>query len=112
MNRKSYRFSINKSQVSKYKAKRAEADGISFHSIKERDFYLRLKGCKERGEIKFFLMQVPFRLPGAVKYLLDFMVMDTDGSIQYIDVKGCATPVSTLKIKQVEDIYKICITIV
>lgn len=99
-------------KISKYGAKKAEADGIIFHSKKERDYYVILKHKKDAGHIKFFLMQVPFRLPGNVRFILDFLVMNIDGTVDYIDVKGFLTPTAIIKIKQVEDLYKIPITII
>jgi len=106
------KFNLHKHKVSKYGAKKAVADEITFHSIKERDYYLRLKGMKERKEIKFFLCQVPFRLPGKIKYLLDFMIFELDGSITYVDVKGFMTETARIKLAQVKDLYQINVTIV
>ena len=54
-------------------------------------------------------MQVPFYLPGPVKYLLDFMEFWADGTIKFIDVKGRDTQVSKIKRKMVEEIYDITI---
>jgi len=105
-------FNPKEKVVSKYGSKRVVEDGINFHSIKERNFYLRLKLEQKEGELKFFLLQVPFLLPGGVRYLLDFLVVRVDGSIEYIDVKGFMTPISKLKIKQVEALYGIPIKIV
>lgn len=109
---KIHKFKIKSDDISKYRAKKAEADGITFHSIKERNYYLRVKDMQQRGEIKWFLMQVPFRLPGNVKYLLDFLIMKTDGQLQYIDVKGFLTQVAKIKLKQVQELYKITIDLV
>lgn len=109
---KTFRYKIHTSEVSKYKAKKAEADGITFHSTKERNYYLRLKDMQARGEINFFLMQVPFRLPGGIKYLLDFMIFHPSGTIEFIDVKGYLTQTAKIKIKQVVELYKIDIKLV
>lgn len=56
-------------------------------------------------------MQVPLRLPANIKYLVDFQVFYPDGTVRYIDIKGVMTPLSSLKIKQVEAIYPIKIEI-
>lgn len=64
----------------------------------------------EDGTVRYFLRQVPFHLPGGVKYLLDFMVFWADGSITYEDVKGMRTEMYKLKKKQVEALYPIKIT--
>jgi hypothetical protein len=58
---------------------------------------------------------VPIRLPGGIKYILDFMLIYPDMSIRYIDCKGrkggkkLRTPVYILKKKQVESLYPIVI---
>lgn len=70
------------------------------------------------GEVLWWLPQVPFPLPGGVKYRLDFMIhwaehpAGEDCNITFEDVKGILTPVSKLKISQVEEIYGIKIDIV
>jgi hypothetical protein len=105
------------SKFSKYKAVPTIVDGIRFHSKKEADYYKELKFKQELGEISYFLMQVPFRLPGNIKYLCDFMVVHTNERpaydlIDYIDVKGYDTKISKLKRKQVEEIYGIEIKLI
>ncbi|MCK5017669.1 MAG: DUF1064 domain-containing protein [Candidatus Peribacteraceae bacterium] len=94
---------------SKYRAVKAEVDGIKFDSKKEAKFYSDLKILKRAGMIKYFLMQVPFRITGGIKYKCDFMVVNPDDTIDYYDVKGFRTPVYKIKKKQVEHIYKITI---
>jgi hypothetical protein len=47
-----------------------------------------------------------------VTYRVDFVEFLADGTVEFVDCKGVETPVSTLKIKQVEDIYPISIKIV
>lgn len=95
----------------KYRAKPKKVDNIHFSSSKEANYYGQLKMLQMAGEIKYFLMQVPFQLPGNVKYKLDFMEFWKDGTVKYTDIKGYMTPVSKLKIKQVEDLYPIKIDI-
>lgn len=106
---------LAKKKRSKYGAKRAKRNDITFHSKREAAYYDKLVNDQKEGKISFFLMQVPFRLPGNIKYLLDFMVIkETLGLCQivYIDVKGFMTPLSKMKIAQVEELYKIRIEIV
>ena len=64
---------------SKFAAIICEADGIKFRSKKERRRYLELMALRHSGDVRYFLMQVPFRLPGNTKYLLDFLVFWKDG---------------------------------
>lgn len=91
----------------KFGAKSCEADGIKFPSKKERKRYIDLKLLQASGQILFFLRQVPFHLPGGVKYLCDFMVYWTNGDITIEDVKGMKTPEYITKKKLVEAIYPI-----
>ena len=92
---------------SKYHAVPLEVDNIRFASKKEARRYQELKALQHAGDVKFFLMQVPFQLPGNVKYRLDFMVFWKTGNITYEDVKGFRTPIYKIKRKQVEGIYPI-----
>jgi hypothetical protein len=108
---------LAKPKTSKYKSVPTIVDGIRFHSKKEAEHYKDLKFRQELGEISYFLMQVPFRLPGGIRYLCDFMVVHTNERrayelIDYIDIKGYDTKISKLKRKQVEEIYGIEIKLV
>lgn len=67
---------------------------------------------QEQGIVSYFLRQVPFDLPGGVRYLVDFMLAYQNGSIVYVDCKGYDTPLSIAKRKIVEDIYPVKIIIV
>lgn len=67
---------------------------------------------KKRDDVLFFLRQVPFDLPGGVKYVCDFQVFLTDGTIEFIDTKGFDTSIAIAKRKMVEDLYPITIKIV
>ena len=65
------------------------ADGITFDSKKEMDYYLQLKTLQSGGAVAFFLRQVPFHLPARATYRADFMVFWTDGRRGgIVDVKG------------------------
>lgn len=101
-----------KTMKSKYSAQITTVDGIKFSSKLEAAFYRKLKIMKEHGDIKYFLRQVPFHLPGGVKYVVDFMIITENNQIRYIDVKGFDTPMSKAKRKIVEDLYPINIEIV
>jgi hypothetical protein len=83
-----------------------------------------LKLLKKSGEIKDFEIQVKFDIRineiHIANYFLDFLVINNDGSKEYIDVKGqdkktkkwITTDVFQLKKKLVEAIYKIKIKII
>lgn len=101
----------------KFNALSCELDGIKFSSKKERAYYNHLKWLKQEGKILFFLMQVPFSLPGNIKYRLDFMefwapVGVEPGEIVFTEVKGFKTPIGQLKIAQCEEIYGIKINVI
>lgn len=92
---------------SKYRAKATVIDNVRFASQKEGAMYVKLKAMQAAGEILYFLMQVPFYLPGGVKYVCDFVVVCVDETLRYVDVKGFKTPVYILKKKQVEALYPV-----
>lgn len=96
----------------KFNAKPTEIDGKKFKSKKEAQWYQKLKHRQETGEILFFLREVPFELPGSLKYRLDFMCFLADGTVELIEVKGFHTPMGDLKLKQVMDLYGISIEVV
>lgn len=85
-------------------------DNIRFASKHEAERYDQLKLLQKAGEVLFFLMQVPFHLPGGVVYKLDFMVFWADQTITFEDPKGLPTAMYKLKKKQVEELYPITIT--
>lgn len=91
----------------KYKAIITIIDDIKFSSKKEANHYYNLKFLKENGDIVFFLRQVPFHLPGNIKYVCDFMVFWKNGDITIEDVKGYKTMLYTTKKKLVESLYPI-----
>lgn len=93
----------------KFKAKRVELDGIKFPSKKEARRYEELKLLQKSGEVVFFLRQIPFYLIGGVKYVLDFLVFWTNGTVTFEDAKGFLTPTYKAKKKMVEALYPIII---
>lgn len=96
----------------KYNAVRTEVDEIKFSSKLEASYYKFLKLCEKSGQVLFFLRQIPFDLPGKTKYLADFMIFFSDGTVKIVDCKGVDTPMSILKRKQVEAIYPVKIEVV
>lgn len=96
----------------KFKAKAVNDEGQRFASGLEWRYFKHLKILKMSGEVLFFLRQVPFHLPGGVKYVVDYQVFYSDGSVQFVDVKGFETSEFVLKKKIVEDLYPVEIEIV
>jgi len=91
----------------KFRAKPSISDGIKFSSKKEQKRYQELKLLQSSGELIFFLRQVPFHLPGNVRYVCDFMNFWANGEVTIEDVKGFKTDMYTTKKKIVESIYPI-----
>ena len=100
-----YTHKIQKPRESKYGNKKVTVDGIKFDSKKEALYYTKLKLAKQSGELLFFLRQVPFHMPGNVRYLVDFLEFWADGRVQFTDVKGYRTDTYLMKKKMVEDLY-------
>ena len=96
----------------KFKAKPVTDDGSHFPSKLEHRYYQRLQLLQRAGEVLFFLRQVPFHLPGGVRYLVDFQVFYSYGSISFVDVKGIDTPLSIAKRKMVESLYPVEIEVI
>lgn len=91
----------------KFNAKQTVCDGIKFSSKKEARYYEELKVRQRIGDVVFFLRQVPFHLPGGVRYVVDFVEYRADGTVAFVDVKGMETPVYKAKKRQVEALYPV-----
>jgi hypothetical protein len=94
---------------SKYNAVRVVQREISFDSKLEASYYEHILMLERTKILSYHLRQVPFRLPGGVKYLVDFVLFYPCGRVRYVDVKGVLTQTSTIKIKQVQDLYPVTI---
>lgn len=80
---------------------------ILFASKAEAARFDELTELKRSGALRppYFLLQVPFLLPGRTRYRLDFLVFWADGSVGFEDVKGHRTETYALKKRQVEELY-------
>lgn len=95
--------------MSKYNARITEVDGIKFDSKKEANYYITLKQMEARGEVERFDRQVEYLLQPKfihgnkvyrpIKYIADFVVYYTDGTVEIVDVKGFKTKEYMLKKK-------------
>ena len=94
----------------KFHAKQTKVDEIKFSSRKEANHYAELRLAQQSGTLLFFLRQVPFHLPGGVKYVADFVEFWADGSVRIVDVKGFKTSQYKAKKRMVEALYPIEIT--
>lgn len=100
---------IPKAHKTKYNARKAQADGITFDSVHERNRYLELKLLARAGEISDLQLQVPYELQPsfkhngktirAIKYVADFTYKDKDGKIHIEDAKGMKTKEYLIKRK-------------
>jgi hypothetical protein len=102
---------------SKYGNKRVEVDGFKFDSKLEANRYQELKLARTIGFVDWFICQAPFKLPGGIIYRADFLVVwsaksNIGHTVTVEDVKGARTRVSINKIKQVEELYGIKVTII
>jgi len=93
----------------KYNAIRTEIDGIKFSSKKEGAHYSKLVLLKRSGSVLFFLRQVPFHLPGNIRYVIDFVEFWGNGEIVFRDIKGHKTKEYIRNKKLVEALYPITI---
>ena len=91
----------------KFKAKPCEVDNIKFASKKEQKRYCELQVLQKAGDLLFFLRQVPVHLSGGVKYVCDFLIFWSDGTVTFEDVKGFKTDLYKTKKKMVEAMYPI-----
>lgn len=104
--------------VAKYHNKKVNYDGHTFDSIKEMNYYLKLKLLESAGKIKNLELQKEFELQPSYRlnnktnrkivYRADFTYKTTeDDKLHVIDVKGYRTDVYRLKKKMFEYKYKI-----
>lgn len=109
---------FTRSSGNKYHNIICEADNIRFQSKKHRAHYLALKAMQEAGEIRFFLREVPFDLPGhyengrIVRHFVDFQLIMPDWTVRWQEVKGRDLPEGRLKRVQTEEIYGIKIEVI
>jgi hypothetical protein len=91
--------------------------GITFKSKKEASKCAELDLCKLAGEIKGYLMQVAFTLPGKtpsgrpIRHYVDFGVIELDDRVTWIEMKGRDLELGRLKRSQVEELFGITIQV-
>lgn len=104
--------------VRKYHNKKVEYDGYIFDSIREKNYYIKLKLLEKAGKIKELELQKEYELQPSFKlnnktsrkitYRADFTYKTTeDDKLHVVDVKGYRTDVYKLKKKLFEYKYKI-----
>lgn len=121
MQRMSYKEYRKPKKRSKYGNKKTVVDGITFDSKAEAIYYGQLKWLKQHKQIKNFELQPKFVLQEGFKkngktfrsitYKADFKVIDLDGKVQIIDIKGALTKDFQIKRKLFEMQYTESITL-
>lgn len=89
----------------KYNARAVVTDGVRYASLKEARYAAALKLREKAGEVLCHLEQIPIRLPGGTKLVVDFLEFWTDGTVHWVDVKGMETDAFKIKKREVEAIY-------
>lgn len=104
--------------VAKYHNKKVKYDGYTFDSIREKNYYIKLKLLEKAGKIKELELQKEYELQPSFKlnnktsrkitYRADFTYKTAeDDKLHVIDVKGFRTDVYRLKKKLFEYKYRI-----
>lgn len=76
----------------KYRNHKVEVDGMKFDSQHEADVYQELMLRVKAGELRAVLRQVPFDLPGGIRYIADFVTLSTDMRVEGVyDAKSPVT---------------------
>jgi len=96
-------------QENKYHSKRTEYGGEIFHSKKEANFAWELDMRKKARDIKDVKRQVkiPLDVNGyhICNYIIDFVVIENDGTETWTECKGFETETWRLKWKLTEAVY-------
>ena len=91
----------------KYNNVKVEQAGRVYDSKREAARAGELKLMQKAGKIVGFAEQVPFILPGGVKYIADFVILERDGTYTVEDSKGMRTSVYVIKKKLMKQTYGI-----
>ena len=76
---------------SKYGNRKTTYAGRTFDSAHEAEIYRQMELRVRAGELRGVACQVAFILPGGVKYVADFVTLNTDGTWSVLDAKSEAT---------------------
>lgn len=85
---------------------------VRFPSKKEAAEAQKIDLLSRAGEIKSYLMQVPFKLPGGVVHRVDFGIINLDGTVTWREAKGKDLGMGKLKRRQTQELYHIVIEVV
>lgn len=89
--------------TNKFNAKRTG----HYSSRREADYAheLGLRKAATNGDVLAWLEQVPIRLQGGVKYVVDFLVFKRDGSWSLVEIKGFETAQWRAKMRQLSEAH-------
>ncbi len=83
--------------MTKYNAKKTTLHGIKFDSRAEAGYYLVLLEQQKKGLVKIIEIQPKIYMTRAkILYKADFLI-EENGRLVYVDVKGMITPVFAIK---------------
>lgn len=95
--------------TNKYRNKKAEHNGVSYHSKFEAGYAAGLDIRKKTGDIRSWERQVkiPLDVNGKhiANYFIDFKILHNDGIVEYVEVKGFETDTWRLKWKLFDALY-------
>lgn len=95
----------------KYGAQRTVRHGIKWDSKLEANCASVLEGMKARGDVLFYLRQVPFDLPGNLRHRIDFAVFTAD-HVYFVESKGRDLSEGKSRRRQCENLYSVDIHVV
>lgn len=87
----------------KFGNRKTEADGRTYDSAREAKRHNELKLLQKSGGILAWAEQVPFLLPGGIRYIADFVILQKDGTWRVEDSKGFRTKEYRLKKRLMAD---------
>lgn len=116
MSTEQYLAQVSGKKGSKLGNQRTRVAGREFDSKLEAKRFEQLMEYQRQGLVWLVLCQVPFFIAPGVRYKVDFAVFwtrkgPTDSGVVFEDVKGFMTDTSRVKIRTVEHLYQINISI-
>lgn len=109
----SVRDEINGTKRPKYRNQRLTFQGLTYDSKKELKDYQDLKSQQALGAIRGVARQVSLQLPNTSRRIrIDFVVIENDGRIRWMDSKGYESKEWALKRQIVKDAFGIEIELI
>jgi uncharacterized protein DUF1064 len=75
-----------------------------YASKAEARYAAKLTALKASGAILDWLEQVAIKLPGGIRYVVDFLVIGLDGTVRFVEVKGYPTAAYKLKMRLLNEL--------